>query len=443
MSTSAIQTFPPEIICEIFGHIRFGLQVHSPSSFPWNLGQVCKLWRAIFVSSPQFWNEFAIDLYAIYRHDVLVEQYGRALALTMLCVERSRGYPLSFRLDIPESHSGASALRATTYFHQILDVLVGESSRWIDVHLSLDEAEYPILRRITSLPLLRSLELFTNNSMFDVWDKWTDIFWNAPRLSRLKLLYISSWHFDWSTLIGLQIETLHLDKADVLLAALSQAKNLRYLICQRTSFQEFDQPHFPEASVVVSMPSLRALAIPNAYYLRHLQAPALQQLCVWDDHDYEPFSEAVIPFLRRSSCALEKLALIKCRASDAVAVMHETPGIKHLVLDGVWPLSDMLAELTYDWERPLVGHLQGLRLKYHFHDSNFPSLSEMIHSRTQPEGDGIEAGRSAVERLQKLALIPDEVYGSGGPAVSVSNVEAFRKYCDDRGVGLSFLDNQI
>ena len=104
----------------------------------------------------------------------------------------------------------------------MLNLLIGESTRWRDAYITIGEPELPILYKIHhKLPMLRSVQI----QLSDVDGVVTlpppiyeDLFENAPQLRRLCIDKDPSWRVDWSglTVISSWSPSSMLDHLDIL-----------------------------------------------------------------------------------------------------------------------------------------------------------------------------------------------------------------------------------
>jgi hypothetical protein len=86
----------------------------------------------------------------------------------------------------------------------------------------------------------------------------------------------------------------------------------------------------PHPTLTVIMPYLRRLSVEEDRVLLHLEAPLLEELTsVWVGS-----STVLLPFIRRSSCTLKKLLLMRCTmiSSDLIAVLQSLPSLTYLLL---------------------------------------------------------------------------------------------------------------
>jgi hypothetical protein len=150
------QNLAPELVFGILRHFipfrGLKLSVTKPELFPWYLGQICSSWREVFISYPAFWNYFIIQLEF---ESVSFTDLDRALAILHACLPRSRNSPFSFQLVL-YPYKLYYRMRG----EQILELLVGQSTRWHDAHIDLYELELPVLYTVKDkLPMLHSMRV--------------------------------------------------------------------------------------------------------------------------------------------------------------------------------------------------------------------------------------------------------------------------------------------
>ena len=171
------------------------------------------------------------------------------------------------------------------YVIDILDALLAQSTRWVDVVFGIRAAEVARLHCIKGrIPLLQSL-VFAQAELEDYsmpidpgFARFVDAFEDSPSLTHLELHVsnIKGWKCDWSSVVVLRLLTL--STADGLVAALSQSMRLEELEVATNSVSEpIDIPQR-----MITLPSLRTLKLPwNVFdVLGVLTAPGLKCLSI-------------------------------------------------------------------------------------------------------------------------------------------------------------------
>ncbi|KAF8336229.1 hypothetical protein F5887DRAFT_1247670 [Amanita rubescens] len=303
MYDNAPETIPSEILCEIFQHLCYrpiSLHVLDNSSrfdeFPWAVGQVCKHWRAIFLSCPHLWT----SLFLRYHYTDIVD-VDRMSRRTRLCLERSEQLPLI--ITVRSSSVGSiEDFPRTTW-----KLLLSCSERWerADVALSDEPLLFDLLK--CKMPILKSLTLRADpNFGFH--------FIAMPRLTELDLFgWIVGCAFPWSQLTKLKIsgEPAHIKTLEIL----SRLQNIEELRVGYVNTQDRNDDHY---QCSIRLASLRLLAV-QIYHpieiLTRIEAPLLEHLWVdwcptYPKGDYLlVFTEELSSFIHRSSCHIRRLTL--------------------------------------------------------------------------------------------------------------------------------------
>ncbi|KAJ6524274.1 hypothetical protein DFH09DRAFT_1418826 [Mycena vulgaris] len=145
---------PNEIVSEIFTHFLPAypkypplVGIHSPSI----LGQICRKWREIAVSTPSLWCTIALAQFRNRRHAAI------QLRLLEIWLRRSRVSPLSISLEYYEEEDDILP---------IIDAIVSHSFRWeaIELHLPLPHL---LLCLSLDMPLLHTLDVDLSNECVD------------------------------------------------------------------------------------------------------------------------------------------------------------------------------------------------------------------------------------------------------------------------------------
>ncbi|KAJ6509703.1 hypothetical protein DFH09DRAFT_1050020 [Mycena vulgaris] len=138
---------PNEIVSEIFTHFVPVYPISPPVVgilSPSTLGQVCRRWREIALSTPSLWRAISLDL-----DDKTAINHATQLHLLETWLDHSRASPLSVALDNSTSLNDAVILR-------IIDAALAHTSRWEEIDLWLPFS-YMVLFSSKPMPLLRTL----------------------------------------------------------------------------------------------------------------------------------------------------------------------------------------------------------------------------------------------------------------------------------------------
>ena len=285
------QSLTPELVFEIFRHFLpdLTLSVTEPELFPWYLGQICGSWRRVVISHAGFWSKLIIISGHCYGDGPLlirdVQCANRALQLLNLCLCRSSDRPLSFKFAhcLLEPSDSIDQKALSKCYRQMLDLLIGESTRWRDAYISLTgESELPILYKIKNkLPMLRSIRI----QLLDADDFITypptvyeDLFENAPQLGRLYIEDRPSWHVDWSTLTAIHFWGPSLDEVSPLLDILSRVTVSR--LEELTIHGRYAIPIPPDGIPLKTLPFLKILRIDREDALFLFRTEMLQELWI-------------------------------------------------------------------------------------------------------------------------------------------------------------------
>lgn len=158
--TSALTRVPPEILSEVFLiSIEDRLPVYGERDCPLYLTKVCRLWRAIAISTPLLWArlQFSIDC-----EDK--DQTSRKLHAFSLYLQRSQEAPLTYTLELILSPSSIN--QDVDLFRPFIELLLQHAHHWSDViiqNCSLETMEPFSVPTTQSFPLLRRLSLLGFN----------------------------------------------------------------------------------------------------------------------------------------------------------------------------------------------------------------------------------------------------------------------------------------
>ncbi|KAF7331271.1 hypothetical protein MKEN_00004200 [Mycena kentingensis (nom. inval.)] len=134
------------------------------------LAQVCSRWHSVVLSQPNLWNRFAVDA-ELWESPEFEE---RAVELLDRCLRRSGSIPLMFDFSATAGDGRAS--------RRLLQMLVNNCSRWRDVYMWLDLAQWELMQVIRGrIPILKCLDVTVNNAL-DAPPLDIGVFSDAPRL---------------------------------------------------------------------------------------------------------------------------------------------------------------------------------------------------------------------------------------------------------------------
>ena len=319
------------------------LSVTEPAQFPWYLGH-CSPWRDVFLSYPGFWRNFAICLeperYLSGEPCAISDvDTDRALAILIACLPRTGNCPFSFELvlysyDLCHSSDQNSKSRCGL---QILELLVGQSTRWHDAYIELHGSGLPVLYMVKDkLPMLRSLRVAMwfpdehGGSMDDPSPTHADLFENTPQLRCLHLCEITSWRVDWSCLTVVHL--WYPDTLEMHLGRLSRISRLEEL----NIYGRFRDLVLP-GTASLTLPYLKILRIGCECIPLLFRTPILQELSIIRRIYITPsetngsFSDIIsiyLPFLPH----LTKLTLCTDNTRDVEALLQYMPTVSDLCL---------------------------------------------------------------------------------------------------------------
>jgi len=337
--SSPIRKLPIELLTQIFTFVCDIEAVRIDKSArhfvgwrsPFVLASVCNGWRQIVTASPQMWS----NLY--YDNDFYGPPFEAALRL---CLERSKSYPLSLKIDILGGSTSTS----------LLELLVEQSTRWRHVQIlvgtSLSESPLSIMTG-KPLQLLESLEIL------DCDDEYCDLnaFQSVPRLRSLHLDAMPALNtaldFPFANISHLKLTCL---RWNTVFRALEAFPNLQSVI-----YQGFDSETAP-GDVASQTSNLSKLEFwldgdhtesPDSddhnqlrVMFEKLTLPSLNSFTLMSTDWISPLGlfkaiwprEAVSQFFERSKCSLSILCLdhIPLSDKDAILLLRLVPSLQEL-----------------------------------------------------------------------------------------------------------------
>ncbi|KAJ7239212.1 hypothetical protein B0H12DRAFT_82827 [Mycena haematopus] len=387
---SALRRFPPEILAEIF-RICVAADMSMDGvldtwTAPWVLGQICRSWRTVALSTPRLW--CYIDIVLEHPDESHSKNMVRLLKLFL---ERSRSCPLTLRVD------SGSRCTLDLRSHPVLNVLMKTSDRWGDAHFCLPPfllvSLSPIKGRLGSL---RTLTIFPNLGLSQYHpNQVIDAFQIAPLLDTAQ--------------VSLECAiTVHLPSEQITHYR-STCDSLPDLSRILYSMQNLVVCHIEPALVLVlypvpkpiRLPNLRILQIANdrdddsgvasyragyrAAFLDAFNVPGLTIVKISCHKDDQFFIPNLIAMVDRSSCTLQKVSLEMPAEIplDILQFLQYTPKLTNLTLKGTHLMPGVAQGLTRvaDSIPGLLPTLQTLVIDADFSDSE---IVDMARSRTDP-----------------------------------------------------------
>ncbi|KAJ7280706.1 hypothetical protein C8J57DRAFT_1563699 [Mycena rebaudengoi] len=292
-----ILTLPTEITSEIFVHFLPPYPERPPAIglfSPHILGQICRTWREIALSTPRLWRAIELSLSTKY--------LAVALDLLRTWVSRSKNCPLSIFLS---SYSGMVIV-------DFIQAIIPHSERWEDIDLKLPiemlrliGADFPLLRSLTLGPTEYAGETDSLDAILP--------FSNAPLLTQVALFSNfrpSEIQRPWSQLTSISAKFLIFTECTEIL---QHSATLREFCCD---YVDVDIGNlFP----VAPLRHLHSLEFGHGAgqkeLLEALTTPALQHLTIPDNEaDAIPNVTALI---LRSRCTLASLHILYTIKAEA------------------------------------------------------------------------------------------------------------------------------
>jgi hypothetical protein len=321
---SAMTDIPTEILREVLRQCSSSpLQTNAAWNFPWNLGQVCSHWRALFFSMRStFWNKIVIE----ETYDGFQSKSGKVQQILAFFIDCTHGEPFSFAFCMERRFDHLRPVLADLYAH---------SEQWEEASFRMWSHDLEHLYSVNGrLPLLKKLEISVewDPPQFSMRrDILTNVFEDAPLLTHV-VLSDHGWqfNFDWSSLTIVDFK--YLGDCERTLAILRETTNLveLSLLCSLRK-----RLHI-EGGELIHLPRLERLSVDWAPLLTVLETPSLQHLkIVLDPRQLDNFNEAhiTLDFLHRSGFKLNTF-LIKSESQAAVVkeILRCMPKVDRLIL---------------------------------------------------------------------------------------------------------------
>ena len=308
---SPIFLMPIEILQEIFilclpkppssrSHRLLSRQIHTTSSAPLLLCQICELWRQCAICLP--------DLWASLDGHVFMGKPQPSLELAALWLARSGALPLSLGL-YPQNELNYNCVSAG----EVLDIYTRYIHRWSNIQFDLSGTSYNrfLTSQQRSAPMLKYFRMQTSvyenreNFLFGVFD-------DVPRLSNLSVSEIPNLSMDgvstvsipWSQLASLKLD--HVPSVGTVLHIFQKSHDLTDCAIMVDSIFG-PLPHDPIYHHHLNSLTLNIGHKLASTFLEYVALPGLTQLaihvrgapgqCGWPQHKF-------VDFLERSECRL-------------------------------------------------------------------------------------------------------------------------------------------
>jgi hypothetical protein len=415
----------------------------STCQAPLNVSQVCRRWRHVALSSPQLWARISFDL-RIY--DEFAKAAKAALAIPIL-IERSERYPLDIRViarcgnytwqEHKSLRGEPSAQDWTALARDIFKPLIAERYRWRFARIVAppelwqegydDDDQWglsniPMIEDLHFGMLVEHLDGKPENRRDD--NKF------VLDLSRTRMLetFVFTDHYRTRVIMDAsatfpRLHTVHVKKGSCelmpeimfrILAASPQLKALKWPMSASNAYDPGDDglPHLRmETLRKLSMRFVyeRGVRVPDRaidkliHIFDHLTLPQLIDfsLDLLDDRSYlDPVLASIRDVFKRSAPPLTKLRL-KFEEMDVTTLLEclsHVPSLEELKLD-IFDINyiPFLERLTVDQTRisssdsggtaPLCPNLKTLKLYYINLEASLGSVSQMLLSRSPPDGE--------------------------------------------------------
>ncbi|KAJ6458404.1 hypothetical protein C8R47DRAFT_149150 [Mycena vitilis] len=297
---SPIRRVPAELICEIF--LVASSSEDGVIKPPWYLGQICRSWRNHAILYPALWVSLTV---------------GRDVGLTL------------WRLKEQLLRSGNAAIdiiwRCGDDHPRLMDLLLPHSSYWRSLRFEdcgLENFEW--LQDIdVCFDRLQKVEVYSPDTEIYI----PDVFSAARNLRKVILT-----RHDFSESVDIEIPWQQITHYH---GKYPSARQLEILKAAASTLQEcvigFPHELDSDPADIFMLPNLCRLSSDYVTILAYLTAPRLEELrlVIGDD----PMS-LVAPFIRRSSCKLTRLALVKCGiTAEVISLLRTLPNLRSLLLD--------------------------------------------------------------------------------------------------------------
>ncbi|KAF8345031.1 hypothetical protein F5887DRAFT_238366 [Amanita rubescens] len=364
---------PTETLCEIF-HLLCDTQPillhvleNSSDGFPWVLGQVCRRWRAVFLSHPPLWTILSLQPREGHFSPTSLTEMGRRTAVYL---KRSGQSSLSITAELSSKVEPAII---------IWRMLLSCSNRWKWASLNVYLNNSAIEGLLGCRGMFSTLE-YLEMRIGTFGREPSHTFEIAPCLINLRLSNnifgpgcIGKWKFPWAQLTKVKISTGLTQGSDEVRATLFQLQNVEELRLEIPFMRDFV---IDKHSPVFRFARLRRfnVSMELAVILYWFDTPLLEHLEINDrfifTHRGENTEEVIASLIYRSSCHIRRLTLEDCQIEAirlvlgvrALTASVEELFIEHRESSG---LSRLIRDIN---ERSYLPKLHVLRLKCCFNE---------------------------------------------------------------------------
>ncbi|KAK7051298.1 hypothetical protein VNI00_004798 [Paramarasmius palmivorus] len=159
----------------------------DPTKAPWTLGQVCRRWRRVALSSPSLWTFIRVRISEPLLSSTSIQKTSRMANQLASRLRRSGNLPLTLDIAIP-----SSGIFSPNPNHPLLFALYSHSSRWAAVRLEITMNNVDVFTCMSSMvkaetPILHTIVLDLKGQLSE--DGVIDAFEFAPCLQHVTLCY--------------------------------------------------------------------------------------------------------------------------------------------------------------------------------------------------------------------------------------------------------------
>lgn len=324
-----IRRVPVEILANIF---MLCLPTHpgsDPKQAPLLLGQVCRSWRKISLSTPLLWSRIRIGK---------VGNEGERSGALRMWLERSGDCPLSLHY------------RATKVYEDdalVWDAVIGCPDRWEHLDILCTDSTirklFPTSGRSEGLPHLKSLRLHRCPDFGEPFQHFTDIIdlASAPRFSRVNVISIQASY--------IRLPFAQMTKCDVEFEEMNDCIALIHMLprlveCEfRSVSTASDSINYPAPFRHEQLEKLKVTYDEKRFndalgvFLEPLTLPALCDFEWFPTHPPEGHDvgawpgDILLSFLARSQCTLSRFWILSGPSSDDILrYLEEIPSVVDL-----------------------------------------------------------------------------------------------------------------
>ncbi|KAJ6468704.1 hypothetical protein DFH09DRAFT_1480114, partial [Mycena vulgaris] len=314
---SPLRRMPPEVLSEFFSwtlprssrHI-LALQKFDLINSPWVLTHVSRHWKAVAISTSSLWSLVVINWF---------RNKADPLSLVKVHIERAQTLEIHF-------YGGLKGIPPRQI--EIFRALAEHSPKWVEFHAQLNSDILPLLASIRHrVPALRRL-----------WMQWAE-----PAASQAGVLSIDCFQMAPSLLdvtvlnpsLSVHLPAHQLTRYNSLASWEVHCQILKLgksLVQARIVLSDGETSGSDE---MVESSMLRRLSISHPSILRHLTAPAVQDITFYlrTHEGPEALLSHLDPFVVRSDCTLRRLCLQGTPAAHTpTGILRKYPSISELVI---------------------------------------------------------------------------------------------------------------